>query len=442
MRRALGTVLVVLAMGVVLSPRVARADPAEQLGLGPRPSALGGAVVAVPVGFASVHYDPAALAPGGDDDGFVETSLTLIWAHPAVWIEDLQGHPMSPAVQPDDVLSALVGARFDLGHLVGLRGVNAGLELYTPLQWIYRYTLRPDDDLKWRTLTDPLQHLSMEAGIGVRITPWLSLGASLHILFDFQGDTTGYVTRVSDTTSPTGGHVLTADADLGESVRVYGHVAPIVGVLVTPARGLRIGFTWRGALVLDEWGWARVDGSTGLGELGYIYRLDHYYRPHELELGASYRPVPTLRISADLSLELWSMALTDNHAALGPGRFGDTLVPSLGVTWTVRPGVDLMAGYRFVRAPFANLGGPTNLLDPDQHVASLGGELRLDTLAHLPFRLAVDASMRLAVLVTRTETKDWRRFTSDERLKDNPGYPGYRFGGVMPSAQIGVEAGW
>jgi len=444
MTRCLPTWQLALVVGapalLLISP--ARADVEDDLGLGAHAAALGGAATAVPVGFASLHHNPAALSPGGDEPGFAELSIGLTYVHPITFVEGLEDAPIDLAVDVSPSAGIVVGSRFDLGRPFGLPGLNAALSLFSPVDEIFFYTVHPDDSVQWLMLTDRVRHFSLHVGLGYQVTPWLSLGASLRVLIDLETFTSGTVTSVTETVDETGETVISAETLLGEDVTVFGRVGPILGALVTPVAGLRFGFTWRGKIFVDDWGWTRASDAPGFGEIGFVHHFSHYFRPHELSLAGSFEPAPELKLAAELTWGLWSDAMTHNQARLGPGRFGDTLTPAAAAEWTVSRGVDLLFGYRFTPSPFDNFGGPTNLLDNDQHVGSAGMAFRIDELTGESLPFTIRWSARLAWLVPREEQKDFRRFESDERLLANPGYPGYRHGGVVPSGQLTVEASW
>jgi hypothetical protein len=154
------------------------------------------------------------------------------------------------------------------------------------------------------------------------------------------------------------------------------------------------------------------------------------------------RPTEDFDASIDLTYSAWSAALTTNAAALGPGRFGDTLSPSVGVAYAIAPRLGILAGYRYMPTPFDNFGGPTNLLDCDQHIGSLGGDLDLGELEGWGIAAALRWAGRVAWLAPREESKDPRRFESDAQVLQNEGYPGYRYGGVVPGLSIAAEARW
>jgi hypothetical protein len=428
-----------LAIAASLCCGSAAADVHDSIGLDPRDSALAGSTAARPGRFSAVWSNPAGLVRDGDGRGFAELSLGMIYAHPSLHVASLDGRPIAPDATVADVAGAVLGARFDLGRAFGLEGLGAGLALYVPND-IFRWSIRPDERVTWLFATDQSQHLGIHGGLGYRITRWLSAGASLRVLFDTETFTTGRVTEVRRTVDPrTGASGFEVGTQLGEEVAVYGRVAPTLGVQITPSDALALGLVYRHPLYVDDWGWTRIQGAPGAGDLGYVHRFAHYYQPLELSAAVSGR-IGTVRLSADATYRRWSDALTTNHASLGPGRFGDTVVPAFGVSWEARPGFVVMGGYRFVKSPFDNFGGPTNLLDADQHVTSMGADVTLGRVDNVAF--ALRASYQISWLVTREEIKDPRRFRDDREILTNPGYPGYRFGGSISAGSAAVEARW
>jgi long-subunit fatty acid transport protein len=433
----------VLALAAILAiTSTARADLEDELGLGPEAAALGGAVTAVPIGFASLHYAPALLAHRGMRPGGARLQLGYIYGNPIVHVTGLDGHPLGTA-RVAETSSVFIGASFDLAHELGLEGLVGAIAISTPVTSMFSYTVRPDDELQWMTLTDGSSHLSIEAGLAYRPVDWLSFGLAARLALAVELFTSAGVTTVDTYVDPmTHDTVIDVGTRIGARGGVSARVSPIASVAIMPIPELRIGVTYRGASYVDDWGWSRVQGVPGLGDIGYVHRFAHWVRPHEVALGAAVRPLPELEISADLTWEHWQEAVTGNWDA-APGRFGDIFVPAVGVRVTAAPGVDLLAGYRFVRAPYSNFGGPSNLLINDTHHASLGVAAALDALtgqADLPF--TIRASFRLSILEEAREAKDFREFRDDPTWMRNAGYPGYVFGGVVPSAQVSVEARW
>jgi hypothetical protein len=104
--------------------------------------------------------------------------------------------------------------------------------------------------------------------------------------------------------------------------------------------------------------------------------------------------------------------------------------------------LELLGGYRYAPSPFDNLGGPTNLLDNDQHVGSLGGALELGTVDPEGVTFTLAWAGRVAFLIEREEHKDPRRFASDRQLLENEGLEPYCYGGMVPGASLSLEAAW
>jgi hypothetical protein len=428
---------------VILAASSARADGESDLGLSPRAAALGGAVGAVGGDFAATAYNPGALIVPGDRDGFGELHVGFVAAVPSVWAQSVMEGRALDLLPPDETLAIVAGGRFDVGRGLGLPGLALGLAFYAPLQGLVRSRIRPDDALSWLQLTDRTQHISLHLGLAYRIAEWLSVGVGVRITFDEEAFITGTATDVRRITDPvTGEERVEAGTRLGVETAIYGRAAPVLGVLVAPVPTLRFGFAWRGRLFSDDWGWARLQGIEGVGDLGFLYRFTHVFRPHELAWSAAWRAHEVLEVSAELTWAMWSDALSPTFASLA-GRFGDVVIPAVGARVSPLPGLDVLLGYRYARSPFSDLGGPTNLLSNDTHYVGLGIEADLDRLIEgesMPF--TVGLSGRLAILEDREEVKNGRRFLDDRALVTNPGYPGYRYGGLVPSVQVSVETQW
>jgi long-subunit fatty acid transport protein len=430
----------------------ARGNTGDSLGFGPREMALGLSVAARPIGPAATFYNPAALADGAYTFGAGATrdradgarvSVAVVYAHPMVHATRDAGDEVPLAADVPETVGAVIGVRTDVGAMMRRPGIDFGLLVYVPARNIFRWAIHPDERVQWLFLSDRSQRIGIDMALGWRIVRWLSIGVGMRVAFDVQTFTTGRVTGVRSEMDPaTGESKLDVSTQLGEDVTVYGRAAPTVGLLATPHEAVRIGASYRGKMYVDDWGATRIQGVPGAGDLGYAHRFAHYFEPHTATLAIAARPHRRVWVSADVAYERWSEALTTNHHALGPGRFGDTITPSFGVSWAASRILELRAGYRFVRSPFDNLGGPTNLLDNDSHVGSLGGEIELGRhrAKGVSFRLAWAA--RVAFLVARREEKDPRRFASDKSFLTNEGLRPYRHGGTVPGASLSLEASW
>lgn len=448
-RLARATVAAAAALTIGAWPSVGHANLEELLGLGPQPMAVGLAATGGAGHFSLAYYNPAglsALPHAGrprEAPGFVELSFGLMYTRPVLDVDGAT--PTGTGARSDrDSWGWYLGSRLDLGNAIGLEGLVLGADVYFPGRHIFVFGSAPDEQLQWLNLADQTARVGSNIALSYRITDWLSVGVGIRILFDVVAYTTATILATGmGVDSETGAEVVDLDVRLGEDVSVFGRVAPTLGVQIAPIDRLRIGLTWRGETGIEDFGWTRVEYAPAVGTIGFVHRFAHHLEPHRVALGLSAQPHDRVRLAADLVWSNWSTARTPEAVRLMDGRFGDTWTPAVGIEADVHEHVRVSGGYRFARAAFDNFDGPTNLLDNDRHVVSAGAELRFDDLGvDGAFGMRVRAAGRLAVLVEREETKDFRRFPDDVALETNPGYPGYTHGGLVPSLALEVEGGW
>lgn len=436
---------VLFALALLLVAHSASAGVEDTFGLGPAPMALGGSYAARPGDSAAAYYNPAGLAPWGhkkEHGGFFELTLGAVYAHPTLHVTGSRGQELTTPEVPDTA-GVLLGTRFSVGQPFHVDGLDMGVSLFVP-KGLFQWSIRPDDDVQWALLTDRTQVVSAHVGLALRVAPWLSLGLGLRISFGVQTLTRGQVTSVGLATDPqTGTTVVRTSTVLGTDAEVFGRVTPLVGVLLTPIDPLRIGLVYRHKSYVDDWGNTRISGVPDLGDMGYTHHYAHYFEPSEVTAAASVDVGGGVDLSFDLTYARWSEALSTGRNFYGDGRWGDTWTPAFGARWRAHPGFALLGGYRFQKSPLDNVSGPTNLLDNDRHVLSLGFEVDFGKLFHTP---SVDARLTFGLaavsLVSRTETKDFQRFVSDDAMLRNPGYPSYSYGGQVLATSTAVEAKW
>lgn len=429
-----------LALALLSLSAPARAGVEDSFGLGPRAMALGGSYAARPGDFAAAYYNPAGLAPGGSVEergGFFELSFAYLYAAPSLYVTGADGSELETPPVPTST-GVVAGTRFSVGQPFDLDGLDMGLSVYVP-EHLFRWSIRPDDDVQWALLTDRTQVVSANASLGWRVTPWLSLGAGLRLMFDVQTLTRGRVTSVEYDEQT--GKVRT-HTELGTDAQVFGRVAPLAGVLLTPLDELRFGLTYRHESYVDDWGDTRIRDVPILSNMGYTHRFAHYFEPTQVTAAVSADVTPELDVSLDVTWARWSRALSTNQNAQNSPVWGDTWTPATGLRWRANQALALLGGYRFQKSPLGNFGGPSNLLDNDRHVVSLGLESELENWLTPGFELAANFAFEQIVLVERSETKDFRRFPSDAALHENPGYPSYVYGGSVLALSFGLEAKW
>ena len=440
---AYARVLLAFALLAHVCPASAFAGIADNIGLGTRATAMGGAYTARPGDFAATYYNPAGLAPCGtwnkDESGLTEMSFGFIYSRPVVDVESLDGVSLSTASEAPTAWGFVFGNRMDLGRIFGIDGLNMGTALYFPSVF-FQWSIDSEDQMQWLFLGDRTQVVGIHWGIGYRITSWMSLGFGLHVLFDTETLTFGRVLGAEMEETEDGGTALRVDTQLGEEERVYGHISPTAGLLFAPVDGLTIGLSYRAQTFVDDWGFTRIQGVPGLGDLGYNHHFNHYFQPHQVNLGVGFQVNEGLSLSSDLVYRRWAKAQTTSRNYYGDGYFGDTWTPAVGASWEMISGVDLLGGFTYVTSPFDNFGGPSNLLDNHRSVFSLGMTYRLGRLLANPdLELDIHWAAQLAWLHDREERKDFRRFASDSDMEENPGFPGFTYGGFVPSGSVSIE---
>ena len=435
-------VLLAIVPLALLASREASAGIEDTFGLGPRAMALGGSYAARPGDYASAYYNPAGIAPGGaaeEHGGFSDFSAAFVYAHPTLRVTGANGGNI-PTADVSDTAGLILGSRFSVGQPLHLDGLDMAFSVYMPAH-LFQWSIRPDDDMQWALLTDRTQVISAHLGMAYRVTRWLSLGASLRATFDVQTLVRGQVTQVALAQDPqTGNTVVKTSTTLGTDAQVYGRVSPIFGAMVTPIDELRIGLVYRQRSFVDDYGNTRISGVPDLGDMGYTHRFAHYFEPSELTLAASVDICHCLDFSADLTFNRWSEAYSTNRNNFSSLQWGDTWTPAFGARYHDGP-YSIMTGYRFQKSPLDNFGGPSNLLDNDRHVLSLGGEVNLNDFWP-SIDAKITASLAYVLLVERSETKNFELFQNDTALQSNAGYPSYSYGGHALATQIGVEAHW
>jgi len=434
-------------LGAVVIASSARAGFEDSLGVGPEAMSLGGSFAARGGSYASAYYNPAGLSPRGEHGGLLEITAGAVYAHPVLHVTGANGQNLlTPAatnggapIGVPDTGGVLLGMRFSLGQPLKIDGLNFGLAMFVPGHFL-SWENRPDDDFRWELLDARTQVISVHAGLSWRINRFLSLGVGVRALFNTQTNVTGQVTKLAF--DPNSGQI-NVQTQLGVDAQVYGQATPIVGALITPIERLRIGVVYRHPSYVNDWGTTVINGVPDLGSIGYFSHFAHYYEPLEVTLAASFDVTPRFDVSADVTYDRWSDAVSNNFNFWGPGRWGDTIVPAFGARFKATDALSLMAGYRFQKSPVDNFGGPSNMLDCDRHVASLGIDLHLGKLVRQPtFDVHFTGGLQYTVLVDRSETKDPTRFPTDALFTSNPGYPSYSYGGHMVGLETTLEARW
>jgi long-subunit fatty acid transport protein len=388
-RRAALRALACAALLVAASRR-ASASPELDFGFGARSQALAGSGTALADDSAAVFQNPSGLARAD------HVSLTLGYANVSYRLTD-GGVPASlPTV------NALEGGLVVPGAILGVP-VAFGLSLALPDGKLSRLRQADVTAAYWPLDDAGPRLVDVATGFAGRPIPELVLGAGVGIVASLRG------------TFGVHGEVVAADGQGAEYRSDLRHAVdadltasrfPLAGLGWLPTPNLTFGLAYRGAATVVHRIQAMLDGNLTVDEnslpVRYTFqsRSDVAYQPAQLSLGASYRPLANLLVSAQLDWQRYDplpspYTETSSHVTLPPdagihvpdtvpvpapaAHFHDRVVPRLGVEprFALAPALELRvrAGYAFLRSPAPRHQPATRLLDLDRHLLAAGAGL-------------------------------------------------------------------
>jgi len=427
---------------VMTSPGVpARAQtplPFDELGAGPRATAMGQAFTALADDPAAAYYNPAGLTQIRSP---AYLSLGYLYAKPRIKVRFEQEPVPNPYLGRDEFSSnedfathgLYVGFVSNFGDVSAFqdsavsRRFSFGLSLFTNLPEINQFDnpQRPQDPYVFR-YNERWSLLSIAISFGARITEWLSVGAGVLPRVDaFQKSTGSWILLNPGPNDPSQGFRM----DLVQTSKI--NVVPIGGLLVRPPFAwvkdkLSLGVAYRGKM----WGFYGT-GPTGVDILIrspgkdpiLVYgdpggqTIDYIgFNPEQLSFGVACKPLGGLTVAFDATFKRWSAfhffwdelpfdeiyftdASTGNTTKIKVDLpFDDVWVWRTGVEYAFDPGmpsavlknireVALRLGYyrenspvpyRMNGHPVFNMNGPMNILDADQNVVSCGFGIAYD----------------------------------------------------------------
>jgi long-subunit fatty acid transport protein len=409
------------AGALLVAPRRASASPELDFGFGARSQALAGAGTALADDSAAVFQNPSGLARAE------RVTVTLGYANVSYGLSDDGAGASLPTV------NSLEGGLVVPGAIRGVP-VAFGLSLALPDGKLSRLRQADASEPDWPLDDAGPRLVDVGTGFAARPIPELVLGAgvgfvaSLHGTFGVHGDVVAADGAGSEYASNLRHGV---DADLTASR------FPLAGIGWLPTQNLAFGLAYRGAATVVHRIQAMLDGELTVDEnslpVRYTFesRSNVAYQPAQLSLGASYRLLSSLLVTAQLDWQRYKpfpspYTETSSHVALPPdagihvpdtvpvpapaAHFHDRFVPRLGVEprFALTPALELRlrAGYAFERSPAPKLQPATRFLDLDRHVIAAGAGLEWRRPVPLLDALRLDLSLADAVGVARTETTD------------------------------------
>jgi long-chain fatty acid transport protein len=360
----------------------AQASVYDLYGFTPRGRAMGNAQTADADDFSGVFYNPGALTRRKQ----IVVGAGLVHTRPNLTIDReyrLETQREVPSVLPDAFTGINIGALFPLGRKFGDR-VAIAASMYLPLLRLlsassvdaqvpqfYRYEQQPD---KFVFL----------ASAAFEVTDWLSVGAGVQVLASLDGQIDLGVELANRRVAR---RALVVD--------IAPTASAVLGMLVTPTKGLRFGLSWRDDIQLDY----ALPGEITIDNL---VRLDLalsgtvLFTPQTLSGGVAWEPALGWTLAADVSWLRWSKAPDPSPTVaidlsgeilegLGLGDridiqngapvdlgFRDIIEVRLGAEYLPHAQIATRLGYIYRPTPAPVPTGAFNQIDPNAHVLSAG----------------------------------------------------------------------
>ncbi len=421
----------VVALVAALAPP-AHAGNQDLYGFGARGPGLSGAAVAFARGYEAIWYNPAGLVEGGGrafSFGFQSTSFDLSIDSPRP--DELEG------ITDENTIS---GVTLGVNVILPLKGaledrIALGLGLYFPTKTLLSAEIPRPFTPQFSLVTDRARSLSISAGIAVRITDWLRLGAGVRALAGL----TGFIEVGPNELGRIGSNVE------DELVARY---TPLVGLTALPHETVAIGLAFRGAL----------GGKFELpvnAELGASLPLEvpeiriagmAVYDPAQVALHLGWKPLSRLSVEAGVTWRRWSdfpLPIENTTVAL-PAQpepdFEDTFAPRIGLEspWSIGAfQLTGRLGYAWEPTPVPDQTGRHTFLDSDRHVASAGFGFAYENDG---FRIDLDLYGQVHLMAPRHAVKVLEGGDGVAATAD-PGFPWIGHEGTIASfgAFLGVQ---
>lgn len=397
------------------------ADPHPLFGFGPRAASMGGAMTAESSDYTSAFYNPANLTRKTElNFGFSFQFHRLV---PEISSRDLAKPIDCGQCQSPDNVGTSLGLVFPLAGKVKNR-VAIGFALYLPTSAFVRVNAPDAAQPYWYRFNGNLERFTLNLGVGIKITDWLSIGPGVALLANLQG-------RVA------GGGGAFAKVDLfSRNVKVKEldaslttRLAPTLGLSVTPLKNLRFGAMYRWEIFLPVTIPAVVD-LEGIGTLNLSVNALAHYAPHQISVGAAWDITDALTVTLDGEYQHWSAAPSPyvsltvdlagpTLAALGIDKALDlasmATTPGFSNTFGFRAGGEYRVSERFAArlggfyrptpVPLQNVAG-SNLLDASAVGVGAGIGFNFpDPLEIFAHPIQIDLAGQMQFLVQREATK-------------------------------------
>ncbi|MGC8579309.1 MAG: OmpP1/FadL family transporter [bacterium] len=405
---------------------IAHADIASNFGLGANALSMSGAYTGVADDFSACYYNPGGLAfqnrpVFAHDRRGTALYLGFGYVTDMLWIKDPGSNKQYAGIAPIlfEQLGLTVGPSA-LGGLLPQRRVYFGFAFYSPSRAIISWKERNTAIDRYFVFYDNQNNtFGFLADAAYKFNDHVSIGVGANIYAASRTITNVYFVQSGFY------HV--------EDNVILIKAAPVAGIMIDTSNGLKLGFNYRAETRLDDYG---VNNLYASGSLLYTQTF-HYIRffsPEQYSFGISYQlHDPVILISLDTDYINWSDFIDEQGDGRPQTNLFDTVVPRLGVRYSIKDNVDVSAGYAFMRSPVRDQTGETNFLDSNKHLISVGSSYTFKRAGFWDAPIEISVYAQDTLFQTRSVNK-----TQPDVLYEQ----GYTFGGNVFDAGLEFRFLW
>lgn len=344
--------------------------------------------------------------------------------------------------------SLILGLTLDPGSDV----IRFGAAVFIPLQKTSATTYYPDsreqhfsNKLQFSTLGQQAPGPIFMMGSGIKPARWLKIGATVLLYRRSTIHYTALLTSPSNTTQ--------------NALNMLGRESQItpgfnLGLEIDPHEKFGIGISYRHRMYTGETLISSIAINDHTNDEPPAYSTDTSfvtdYNPGDLTLGIRFGNHCPWVLNIDATWRMWHF-----YKAVGDGtednEFHDVVIPKLSFEYEINGRLDLRVGAAYILNPVYKQDGETNFVDNDRLKFSLGMGIDIPwpPNAQLDFHVQFQALLRRTfekrIQNMRDEYPESVNLQTGELLGDNvpqtnnPGFPGYRSGGVILSMGTAIS---
>jgi long-subunit fatty acid transport protein len=379
--------------------------------------ALGNSMAAWSEGWASVHYNPAALALSKE----IEFSLGVNYVSHNIQVKYAGGAEQQIVSFPGKIGSIENIAGPSMGLLLPVQRLTErtlptpiamGVGIFVPQQSLSS-TLVVEQSLPVDVMfQDRNSSLALDFALSTRISPAFYIGVGL------------------STQLRTGGELRISDSGITDAFQYnvrFGAPSVLAGILVRPTERIRIGFVYRQKnYIRSSWNalvQTRISLTSAFGPPISLYKqnaLEKSYvsafTPENFSLGGAYKITERWKVSAQVDWFRWSQYDGPLDQPLMYG-FNDIFIPRVGASYRATRKLELRAGFSYEPTPVTSQAVGFYPVGNDRMVPSAGAGYRLDVPWNLLSQpVMIDAFIQYHILQDRSFS---RAATSGPVLRDS-----------------------